>query len=76
MATKAELQAELKARDARIAKLKRKYTSILHTVRLNCSECCGNSITEAKRCGMKNKCPLYQYNPRYHDSIKAEIAAI
>ncbi len=66
-----------------IKHLKAKLRKIINVVRKHCYRCCGNSITEAKRCGMKPKyekrtlvdgCALYPYQPRFEKEWQAVYA--
>lgn len=72
MPTKAELTSEVK-------KLKKALSAVYNDVQRHCYLCCGCSLTEAKRCGMKPTykgrtlvagCTLYKYNPRNADKLR------
>ena len=63
------LQRELK-------RLKKQLRQTVNAIQKHCYACCGNSITEAKRCGMKpslngkklvSGCWLYPFQPKFKE---------
>lgn len=73
MAKRKTKQDIIDAQAKSLAKAKKELRSILHLLDLNCRECCGNSVTEAKRCGMKGRCMLYPYNPRFIEENRERV---